>query len=65
MEIKTGTFYKTKDTVNGMKTPGGYFYVVEYAAGKVKFIITEEKTLPESLQAFTVDAIEFKRLIEQ
>lgn len=66
MQIKTGTFYKAKDTLNGLKTPGGYFYVVEAAAGKVKFTVTEEKKLPQATGGtFTVNAIDFKRMIEQ
>ena len=65
MQINTGTFYKAKDTVNGMKKPGGYFYVMEAAAGKVKCIVTENKTLPKESGIFTLSAIDFERLVEQ
>ena len=64
MIINTNTFYKTKGTVNGMATPKGFFYVTEVTADKVKFIITESKTLPEKAGTFTLSRAGFEKVVE-
>ncbi len=58
--IKTNTFYKAKKS-----TPGGYIYIKEVNAGKVKFAVTETPT--ESALTggyFTISAKDIFNLIE-
>ena len=63
--ITPGEFYLVKDNQYGIGTPGGFLYVAGIEAGKVRFIPTEEKKLPEKAGCFTVDEWLFEKLLER
>lgn len=70
MDIKTGTFYKMKETVtaNGRteKTPGGYMYVYRTFSGLVSAIPTERRDIADTKGrgGFTVAQADFEKMIE-
>ena len=72
MAIKTNTFYKVKEVVNGRKLPGAFFYVLQYiwtpAGSKVKFVATEtdkQTALVKSVRGgFILSEDDFLQMVE-
>lgn len=61
--IKTDTFYKAKNIVEGNNAPGGYFYVVESAGNEVTFAVTAQpKKELLTGSTFTLNADEFLKI---
>ena len=65
IKLKKNQFYKAKDYVNGMASPGGYFFTVEVTKNTVKFIVLEEPVVEAGKYGtFTVERNDFCNLVE-
>ena len=65
MQSNTYPIYKARNTVDGQKTPGGYFAVLRESAGKVVFIIMQTPgAIPDHGPTMTLDKADFVRLID-
>ncbi|MBE6121741.1 MAG: hypothetical protein E7190_03380 [Erysipelotrichaceae bacterium] len=63
--LNKNQFYKAKDYVNGMPSPGGYLYTVEVTKDKVRFIALEEPKLDnEKHGVFAVSHEDFCNVVE-
>ena len=63
--MKIGSIYKAADTVNGIKTPGGYAIIrrIDLQKGTITFSVSETPdNLPKS--AFTVSNDDFKMIYQ-
>ena len=67
ISIQAHRFYKAKDTLNGRRTPGGYFYVRSYDGTRVRFAVSQSMTLAEVTEAgtFTLSEEDFRELVEE
>lgn len=65
-QIKEGHFYKTKETVEGIATPGGYFYIRKATPDKITFSVVTFPSLEydETAGQFTVARADLEKIID-
>lgn len=65
-QIKTGSFYKVKETLKGEATPGGYFYIGRTTPENITFSVVPFPSLEyvEAAGQFTVARADLEKLID-
>lgn len=67
MIIHPNRFYKALRSVNGHRTPGGYFYIRRFDGQRVTFAIVRSKddALVTHRNTFTMAVSDFVELVDQ
>ena len=64
MQEKTCPIFKARGSVNGEKTPGGYFAAIGEQNGKVTFAILDKPgPIPAQAATFTIDKQAFLTIV--
>lgn len=65
-QIKTGSFYKVKETLKGEATPGGYLYIHDATPYNITFSVVPFPSLEyvETVGRFTVARADLEKLID-